>query len=152
MGNKTLHVGFGVSASDRRRLTWGAGGSSARAPQWLRRAAQAGWANPRRTPAPSGSASTATGAGAIGQYEVAARGGLHLRKGPGLDWGITSTLPTGAVVSVLGFDGPNMDWARVDLEHDGLVDGHLFAAFLRPVRDDDFDDEGPDQTTDEHED
>lgn len=37
MGPKTLHIGFGTKA------VWGAGGSTANAPQWLRDAAQAGW-------------------------------------------------------------------------------------------------------------
>ena len=46
MGNRTIHVGFGTSPSDRTRLTWGAGGRSANAPGWLRNAAGAGWAAP----------------------------------------------------------------------------------------------------------
>ena len=68
-----------------------------------------------------------------GRYVVIARGGLQLRKGPGLDFGITKTLETHTELTVLGFDGSNGDWARVDLENDGLVDGHVFASFLRPV-------------------
>lgn len=68
----------------------------------------------------------------LGRFVVAARGGLHLRKGPGLAFGITSTLETGTEVTVAGFDGPDGEWARVDLEGDGLVDGHMLAAFLRP--------------------
>jgi hypothetical protein len=68
-----------------------------------------------------------------GRYVVVARGGLHLRKGPGLDFGVTRTLPTDTVLTVAGFDGANGEWARVDLQDDGLVDGHVFAAFLRPA-------------------
>jgi uncharacterized protein YgiM (DUF1202 family) len=41
---------------------------------------------------------------------VAARDGLRLRKGPGLDFGITNTLDAGTEVNVAGFDG-NGEWA-----------------------------------------
>jgi hypothetical protein len=37
MGETTIHVGFGSKA------VWGAGGKAANAPEWIRRAAQAGW-------------------------------------------------------------------------------------------------------------
>jgi hypothetical protein len=43
MGNRRLHVGFGTSGNDHRKLTWGARGRSATAPRWLRDAANAGW-------------------------------------------------------------------------------------------------------------
>lgn len=46
MGPETLHVGFGLNAQDRTRVVWGAKGSSARAPAWLRQAAQRGWDDP----------------------------------------------------------------------------------------------------------
>ena len=52
MGNRTIHVGFGTSVNDHSKLTWGVGGRSANAPQWLRDAAAAGWATP--TPVPGG--------------------------------------------------------------------------------------------------
>ena len=68
----------------------------------------------------------------IGRFIVVARGGLQLRKGPGLGFGVTRTLETGRGLAVLGFDGDGQ-WARVDLEGDGLVDGHVFAAFLQPA-------------------
>ena len=74
-----------------------------------------------------------------GRFMVASRGGLHLRKGPGLDFGVTKTVETGTEVTVLAFDGPGGEWARVDLEGDGLIDGHLFAAFLRAS---DYDEDG----------
>ena len=39
MGDATMHVGFGS------RAVWGAGGSAAKAPTWLRSAAAAGWSS-----------------------------------------------------------------------------------------------------------
>jgi hypothetical protein len=124
MGNRTLHVGFGTSPSDHSELTWGAGGKSANAPQWLRDAASAGWSAPIR-----GATTNATQVSA-GTYEVVARDGLKLRLGPGTIFDSPRTLPLGTEVHVLGFDGPDGAWARVDLEGDGLIDGHVFAAFL----------------------
>ena len=129
MGNKTIHVGFGLNENDHSRLVWGAEGRSANAPPWLSAAANAGWRS--LTGVTSGMARTE--APTPGRFTVASRTGLNLRKGPGLDFGVTQILPTGAEVSVIAFDGPNRTWARVDLEGDGLVDGHLFAAFLKPV-------------------
>lgn len=128
MGNKTIHVGFGTSPSDHTKLVWGAGGRAVNAPNWLRVAARAGWDNPV-SPSMPGMPLIA------GQrkFEVIARGGLQLRKGPGLDFGITRTLETHTVLTVLGFDGAGEAWARVDLQGDGLVDGHVFARFIRPV-------------------
>ena len=46
MGNETIHVGFGTSVADKRKLTWGKGGRSVNAPRWLRDAARAGWTAP----------------------------------------------------------------------------------------------------------
>jgi hypothetical protein len=80
-------------------------------------------------------------AASAGRFVVAARDGLQLRKGPGLDFGITKTLDAGTEVHVAGFDGPHGEWARVDLQGDGLVDGHLHSAFLQPTGDDDHDEE-----------
>jgi hypothetical protein len=68
-----------------------------------------------------------------GRFVVVARGGLRLRAGPGTDFGILTTIESGTIVSVLGFDGRDGEWARVDLQRDGLIDGHLFAAFLTPA-------------------
>jgi hypothetical protein len=42
MGNRTIHVGYGTSLNDTTHLTWGTGGRSVNAPQWLRDAAQGG--------------------------------------------------------------------------------------------------------------
>jgi len=128
MGNKTIHVGFGTSPSDHRQIVWGAGGRAANAPAWLREAAREGWDNP--VPVAEYEAYDSDD---IGGFVVNARGGLHLRKGPGLAYGISKTIGVGTFVSVVGFDGPDGDWARVDLEGDGMFDGHLYAAFLTPV-------------------
>ena len=78
---------------------------------------------------------------------MVARDGLHLRSGPRLEFGIVTTVPNGTVVTVDGFDGASNDWARVDLEGDGLVDGHMFAAFLRPTEVADPDEGVEEQTT-----
>lgn len=65
-----------------------------------------------------------------GRFAVIARGGLRLRNGPGLEFDATKTLDAGTEITVVGFDGPASEWARVDLENDGLIDGHVFTAFL----------------------
>lgn len=125
MGNRTIHVGFGTSPADTTRLTWGAGGRSATAPQWLRKAAQAGWAAPA---APGASASTVD---APGRYVVLARSGLRLRGGPGTSFDSQQTLAAGTEVNVVGFSEVYPSWAQVSLEDDDdLVDGYVFAAFL----------------------
>jgi hypothetical protein len=124
MGNRTLHVGFGTTPHDHSKLVWGAGGRSANAPRWLKLAAQKGWDHPV--------AGGVAGEGA-GRFVVAARGGIQLRKGPGADFGVTRTLEPGTQVAVAGLDGRSGEWARVDLQGDGLIDGHLLAAFLRPA-------------------
>jgi hypothetical protein len=128
MGPRTLHVGFGTSPQDHSKVVWGAGGSSANAPAWLRAAAKKGWEHPNTNFGPD-----ATANGSLSRFLVIARGGLQLRKGPGLEFGITKTVETGTAVTVMGFDGPDSEWARVDLENDGHVDGHMFAAFLTPA-------------------
>lgn len=128
MGNKTLHVGFGTSAADHNKIVWGAKGRSANAPGWLRKAAQKGWENPASVIGDMSMVQTQPG-----KYVVIARGGLNLRYGPGLPFGVKNVLATGTEVDVITFDGPDGAWARVDMEGDGLVDGHLFAAFLTPI-------------------
>ena len=70
-----------------------------------------------------------------GRFVVMARDGLKLRKGPGTDFDAVKTLPAGTELTVVGFDGTDRVWARVDLEDDGLLDGHVFAAFLAPAGD-----------------
>ncbi len=46
MGPNTLHVGFGIDESDRRKIVWGANGRAKNAPEWLREAANSGWYSP----------------------------------------------------------------------------------------------------------
>ena len=43
MGPKTLHVGFGRSRADHKKIVWGAGGDPINAPGWLKTAAAEGW-------------------------------------------------------------------------------------------------------------
>jgi hypothetical protein len=129
MGPKTIHVGFGNTPSDHQKLVWGAAGASANAPGWLRVAAKAGWDHPVGHAVPAFASEAAGPAGAaFERFVVAAREGLWLRKGPGLGFERARLLAAGTELTVAGRDG---DWARVDLEHDGLVDGYVFAAFLK---------------------
>jgi Bacterial SH3 domain len=112
MGNRTIHVGFGTSASDHSKLTWGAGGRSAPAP--VVHAAVPGVVAP-------------------GRYAVIARNGLKLRGGPGTNFDSEITLPAGTELNVVETSRLNSAWVRVDVQGDGLLDGYVFAAFLAPV-------------------
>lgn len=123
MGPTKLHIGFGSEA------VWGAGGQRVNAPAWLVRAFEEGL----RLRATGGWADTAAAAAGGALYRVIARGGLRLRGGPGTDFPILSTLPSGIELSVVGFEGADGAWARVDLEGDGEVDGHVLASFLAAV-------------------
>ena len=125
MGNKTIHVGFGLSPSDDTHLTWGAEGRAANAPQWLRNAAAAGWNAP--------ASAVVAMARVAGRHVVIARNGLKLRMGPGTAFESPRTLAVGTELTVVAFEGENHSWARVDLEDDGMLDGHVFAAFLAPA-------------------
>lgn len=127
MGPETIHVGFGTSPSDHTKLTWGAGGRSVNAPQWLRDAANAGWASP----AASGLATSQVLA--PGHYVVIARDGLKLRGGPGTSFDPQKTLAAGLELDVVALSEADPAWARVDLEGDGLLDGYVFASFLAPA-------------------
>lgn len=122
MGRKRIHVGFGKSLTDLQKLVWGAAGASANAPAWLRAAAGEGWDNPIEE-----NLAAAFSVRASASSIVMARGGLWLRKGPGLGFDRARLLDEGTALRVVGLDG---DWARVDLRGDGLIDGHVFAAFL----------------------
>ena len=141
MGPKTLHVGFGSKA------VWGAGGKSANAPDWLRKAVTRGWDGPGTATPPVISVSFPVAAGR-GRSVVVARGGLKLRGGPGLEFAAIRTLDTGTEVTVLDLAGDNNAWARVDLEGDGLVDGFLFAAFLAPAEAEEHEDHSGDDGAD----
>jgi hypothetical protein len=96
MGPSTMHVGFGTDPSDRRQLTWGANGSSATAPAWLRKAAQAGWADEPRTPIPVPPPAVQGEA-----YLVSAPSGLRLRAGPDTSSAIIRSVPNNTPVQVL---------------------------------------------------
>jgi hypothetical protein len=122
MGPKRIHVGFGNSPTDLQKLVWGAAGASANAPAWLRTAATEGWNDPV-----ADNLAAALSVPTSGLSIVTARGGLWLRKGPGLGFDRARLLNEGTRLTVLGLDG---EWARVDLEGDGRIDGHVFAAFL----------------------
>lgn len=127
MGDRTIHVGFGSSPADKSKLVWGANGDTATAPAWLVTAARDGWNSP------SSPVTSIPSAGGVGRHLVIARGGLWLRKGPGLDFEKDRLLAEGLTVGVTRYDGPDKAWACVDIEGDGLADGFAFAAFLAPV-------------------
>lgn len=113
MGPTSLHVGYGMP-----RTVWGRNGLRANAPIWLVRALNAG-------------ADAAADAGTIAQYyTVVARTGAPMRAGPGSEYQTVGTIDTDTLVSVLALDGPNRDWARVDLVGDGYVDGHMHISTL----------------------
>lgn len=130
MGKTRLHVGFGTSPQDLSQLVWGAGGRVANAPKWLKKAAQKGWAKPA---AAQVLAWAAPPAAPVGRFVVVARDGLVLRAGPGLDFGRVRALGAGTALTVLSLDGSHRDWARVDLNDDGLIDGHVHFTFLLPA-------------------
>jgi hypothetical protein len=56
MGPRRLHVGFGNGPGDTTQVVWGEGGASANAPDWLRNAAELGWAYSAGAPVPGGAA------------------------------------------------------------------------------------------------
>jgi hypothetical protein len=64
------------------------------------------------------------GAGYIGESL------LRLRGGPGTDFGIIGSLQFGQIVFVKSITD---QWARVDVEGDGQVDGFASAGFLERV-------------------
>lgn len=70
-----------------------------------------------------------TTASTVVLMEVTARSGLKIRKGPGTEYADSGSLPEGAIVSAIGRSG---DWVKVDLEGDGIADGFMHGAFLRP--------------------
>jgi hypothetical protein len=61
---------------------------------------------------------------------VKARGGLRLRAGPGTEFDVQKVLPFGTEVSVVSRSG---EFAAIDLNGDGAIDGFGFAAFLGEV-------------------
>jgi len=63
-------------------------------------------------------------------YRVNARNGLRLRGGPGLEFDTIKSLAMGQQLYLTQYQG---DWAEVDLDGDGFVDGWVFATYLQPV-------------------
>jgi hypothetical protein len=63
-------------------------------------------------------------------YVVNASSGLRMRAGPGVDYEVQSSLPPGAIVQILSRKG---DWAQIDATGDGLADGYVFEAYLKPA-------------------
>lgn len=127
MGPKTIHVGFGRTTSDTQKLVWGKNGLSANAPRWLRTVARQGWNNPADDFLTSSALTMSGDALPASRSTVNARDGLWLRRGPGLAFDRARLLDAGTSLTILGLDG---EWARVDLQGDGLIDGYVFAAFL----------------------
>lgn len=143
MGPETLHVGFGTAA------VWGADGKGVNAPPWLVTAVKEGWTHPGTSapapvpqPPPPPPTVTPVAAGAD-RYVVVARDGAELRSGPGNDFSLISTLATGTELVVVAFEGPNKEWALVDLENDQLVDGNVLSASLSPRKTEEDKDEEP---------
>lgn len=73
-----------------------------------------------------------TGAETTGRdpHVVIARDGLRLRSGPSTTSDVVRVIPEGTRVNVIA---RLAEWAQVDLEGDGLADGFMSLAFLRPV-------------------
>ena len=63
-------------------------------------------------------------------YQVNARNGLRLRGGPGLEFDTIKSLAMGQQLYLTQYQG---DWAEVDLDGDGFVDGWVFATYLQAV-------------------
>jgi uncharacterized protein (TIGR02594 family) len=79
---------------------------------------------------PGGGVDSPAGQGVAMLYEVIARSGLNLRPIPDTESRVIQSLPLGTVVRGLARTG---EWIKADLNGDGLADGYLFLAFLRPV-------------------
>ncbi len=128
MGDRTIHVGFGTSVADQSRLTWGRDGRTANAPNWLRQAAAAGWANPTGIHPVTAQLATLPG-----RYKVIARSGLRLRGGPGSNFAVEMVLPLDTELDLLALDQADPNWGRVDLQGDGLLDGYVHLGFLARI-------------------
>jgi hypothetical protein len=63
-------------------------------------------------------------------YRVIARGTLRLRAGPGVEHEVIGSLVSGQRVQVRGSRG---EWALVDVQGDGLVDGFCHRSYLAPA-------------------
>lgn len=78
--------------------------------------------------APPITTTTATNTGE--RFRVIARSGLRLREGPGTDFEIIGSLQFGQIVFVRAITD---QWARVDAQGDGRVDGFASVGFLEQV-------------------
>lgn len=66
----------------------------------------------------------------VAVMEVIARSGLRLRGGPSESFAALQTLPLSTVVHGLGIEN---DWIQVDVNGDGVADGFMARAFLKPI-------------------
>lgn len=66
----------------------------------------------------------------IALMEVTARSGLNIRRGAGTEFAVETSLPFGSIVHALGQSG---DWVQIDMQGDGLADGHAHADYLRKL-------------------
>lgn len=66
----------------------------------------------------------------IAVMKVVARSGLRLRGGPSESFATLQTLPLGTIVHGVRQEG---EWMQVDLNGDGVVDGFMARAFLKPI-------------------
>jgi hypothetical protein len=64
------------------------------------------------------------------RHRVTARSGLRLRAGPSTGFDVIAILALGTEIDVLERAG---EWAKVDLEGDGLADAFVHAGFLEPL-------------------
>ncbi len=66
----------------------------------------------------------------MAMLSVSARNGLNLRRGPGEDYSVVTTLPYGTLVHGQSAHPP---WVKVDIEGDGKADGFMHESFLEAV-------------------
>jgi hypothetical protein len=64
------------------------------------------------------------------QYVVNARSGLRVRSGSGTNFDVIDLLPFGRQVFIGKRQG---EWVEVDLQGDGVIDGFVFASYLKPI-------------------
>ncbi|WP_421381000.1 glycoside hydrolase domain-containing protein (plasmid) [Paraburkholderia sp. DD10] len=79
-----------------------------------------------QAPAPLGAHAAANRAALMPMF-VNARGGLHLRSGPGVEFNVTRLLALGMAVHPLKSVG---SWMSVDLQGDDVADGFVSGAYL----------------------
>ena len=69
---------------------------------------------------------------ATSRHIITADNGLKLRSGPGTTFPSSKALAKGTEVLVVGHDG---DWAKVDVDGNGVADGFMLAEHLSPAAD-----------------